>query len=1727
MEGDYDNYNCNMGSCSPGWAGTSFAAPRWAGFMAMTNQQALEAGTAPSGGLGFINPAVYSIGNGSSYGTDLNDISSGNNDTANQPVWFSAVAGYDLVTGWGSPTGQDLIDALAGPQVPGFWLQASTGLLTVNPGASNSTTITVNDAGGFTGSVNLAVTSGLPTGVTAAWGANPTTGSSVLTLTATSNAATATGMLTITGTSGDITVTTNLALTVHGPSFALWASPPSLSLNQGASGTSTITVVPQYGFTWSVQLAVTSTLPTGVTASWGTNPTSGTSVLTLTAGSSAPYSSSTITITGTSGNLTAATTVAVTVQAPTFRLTSVGNLNIGLGSSGGATIFVDPEYGFTGSVALSVSGLPSGVTALWNPNPTSTGSSILTLTASNSAAIGTATVTITGTWGSATAVTTFALGVYAPSFLLYAGNLSIGQGSNGTTYINISPQYGFTGNVALAASGLPGGVTASFAPNPTTGSSVLTLAASAAASLGQYNVIITGTSGQFSASATLVLTVYPQSFTLWSYGGMNIGQGGNGTTSVFVSPQYGFSGAVAFSVSGLPSGVTASFSPNPTATASSGLTFSASNSASLGQYNVIVIGTSGSLSATTTVTVGIYVPSFTLGFGTLTIGQGASATTSISVNPLYGFAGNVTLSASELPSGVTASWNPNPTALGNSSLTLTASGNSSLGQYNILITGTSGAQTASSWVDLSIYPQGFTLSDSPNSLVMNEGSSGTATVYIAPQYGFNGPVTLSASGLPSGVTATFAPNPTATGSSVLTLAAAGNAAAGTAIVTITGASGAPYANTTLSLTVNAPNFTLADSPSELNLLQGASEKSAITVIPQNGFSGNVSLAVTGLPCGVTGSWNTNPTAGSSVLTLAAAGAAAIGTFSAIISGTSGALTATLPLAVNVKSAPPPTTTTLSVTSAGVPATSISSGSTITLTAAVRAASTPLTTGLVKFCDATAVFCEDIHIIGTAQLTNAGTAVLKFIPGIGSHSYKAVFEGASGDASSSSSPSALAVTGKYASTTTIAASGAAGNYTLTAAVKSPGPLSPTGIVSFLDISNAGTVLGAATLNGGQTGLNWLNSSSPATGVNPSSIATADFNGDGIPDMAIANSNGNSLTILLGNGDGTFTPVSETPQTGSTPVFVAVADFNGDGKADLAVANLNSNSLTILLGNGDGTFTPSLMSPATGNGPESVTVSDFNRDGIPDLAVANYSGNSVTVLLGNGDGTFNATAMSPQTGNNPLSITSADFNGDGISDLAVTNYYGNSVTVLLGNGDGTFSATAVSPQTGTFPQSIAVADLNGDGKPDLAVANWWSNTVTVLLGNGDGTFNTSAVSPQTGDGPTSIAVGDFNQDGNADLAVPSLYGGELTILLCNGNGTFTAASVSPQMASYPYAMAVADFNGDGFPDLAVANYSSDTATVLLSMAQTATAADTGISPVGTGTHQVEASYPGDNSHNSSISATTGLTAQQATPRVTVTPSSLSITTAQQLQVSVTVGGFTGKPTPTGTITLTSSAYTSAAIALSNGSAVIVVPPNALAAGSDTLTASYAGDGNYPSSIGAASVTVTATPQAVLLAPAPGGPLPGTSVTFTWTSALGAVNYELFLGSTTPGAYNVFYSGDLTGTSVSVNGLPFNGETIYARLYTRFSGKLTFFDYTYTAAALTPATITAPAPGSSFTAASETFTWTAVPGATNYELYLGNTGPGSSNVYNSGNVTAATLAVSGLPKNGRRSMRGSTRG
>lgn len=410
-------------------------------------------------------------------------------------------------------------------------------------------------------------------------------------------------------------------------------------------------------------------------------------------------------------------------------------------------------------------------------------------------------------------------------------------------------------------------------------------------------------------------------------------------------------------------------------------------------------------------------------------------------------------------------------------------------------------------------------------------------------------------------------------------------------------------------------------------------------------------------------------------------------------------------------------------------------------------------------------------------------------------------------------------------------------TLTATVA---PSNATGKVTFYDGAN---VLGVGTLSSGQatfttsllpagvrsikamyggsptlapslsTALSPTISALPGNGFQPASTAAtgaatpamvfADFNGDGKADIAFPSQS--EVTVLLGNGDGTFLSALNT-QMNSPQQNLVVGDFNGDGKPDIATAG--AGGISVILGNGDGTFAS--PAPYSVGAAAYIVVADFNGDGIADLAGVSPAG-SVSILLGVGDGTFHAESpyFGGSAGSNAYSVAIGDFNGDGNTDLAIG--LSGAINVLLGNGDGTFQAPVNYPAGSGIVGDLAAIDLNGDGKIDLAIASGTNPApvpangaaAIVLLGNGDGTFRTAA-SYASGDNSLSVSTGDFNGDGipdivSADQQAQNTANPVLDILPGKGDGTFLTPAAYPA-AALVQVVRVADFNGDGRADVA---------------------------------------------------------------------------------------------------------------------------------------------------------------------------------------------------------------------------------------------------------------------------------------------------------------------------------------
>jgi Bacterial Ig-like domain (group 3)/FG-GAP-like repeat len=635
------------------------------------------------------------------------------------------------------------------------------------------------------------------------------------------------------------------------------------------------------------------------------------------------------------------------------------------------------------------------------------------------------------------------------------------------------------------------------------------------------------------------------------------------------------------------------------------------------------------------------------------------------------------------------------------------------------------------------------------------------------------------------------------------------------------------------------------------------------------------------------------------------------------------------ISARVLAAPTATTTTLAVTSAG----QISEGHFVTFVATVKNPA-PVAQGAVYFCRSRAALCfVSGGSYGTAHLTSSGTATLQTRLNTSDSTVTAVFVGTRENLGSTSAVTAVTVASEvvYPSITNLASSGAPNSYTLSGSVRSFGKEQMKGTIELLNTIDNNAQIASAFLSNPLVNLS--NSVPYNVGRQPTSVVTGDFNGDGIPDLVVANETDNNISVLLGNGDGTFKQ-QVTWTTEHTPESITVGDFNGDGIQDLAVANTNGNCVSILLGNGDGSFQNQIVF-STGIGPVSIATSDFNGDGIADLAVANVSNADLSILLGNGDGTFQE-AYAVDTGRSPLSVATGDLNSDGFVDLIVANNADDTVSILLGNGDGTFQPQTTAP-TGASPYALVAADLNNDRILDLAVANRGDGTVSILVGKGNGSFQNPS-SAASGRAPDAVAVGDFNGDGIPDIAVCNQFDSTISVVLGNGDATFR----SPQTYAVGFfngqSLAVGDFNGDGLVDLA----STDVAELNVQLGQqVATFSTSDVSNLGSGTNWVLASYPGDNIRFPSQSLTVSLIGMPDTATVTLFSAPNPASFGTVVTLSATVAGGSVVP-PTGQVVFKDGTTVLGTSTISGATATITTDD--LAVGTHSISAVYTGDTSY---------------------------------------------------------------------------------------------------------------------------------------------------------------------------------------
>lgn len=614
---------------------------------------------------------------------------------------------------------------------------------------------------------------------------------------------------------------------------------------------------------------------------------------------------------------------------------------------------------------------------------------------------------------------------------------------------------------------------------------------------------------------------------------------------------------------------------------------------------------------------------------------------------------------------------------------------------------------------------------------------------------------------------------------------------------------------------------------------------------------------------------------------------------------------------------------------------------------------------------------------------------------------------------------------YATTTGITYSGTVGNYSLTGTVSGSSNVSrsPSGNVTFFDTTTNSNV-GTATLGPASLSQSFVQMPSPAVGSAPTSIASGDLNRDGNIDLVVGNSTACTVSVLLGNGNGTFAAaqtfsVAAALQDGGTGGCtlnaVGLADFNMDGKSDIALTGWTNSKdqgqTFIALGNGDGTF----------QAPSTVYQGDLGTDQM----IGNFGGNGIPgILMPGGDVNSNGLVM------DPLAI------GSGTGTFAISTLYTSGYPILAGLFNNNSTVPQVLTETGLggvpfntqyYMVAAASGDFNGDGKLDSIMLENYTTSPILMLGGGNGTFTLSTipVSSSTSYSIVNIAVGDFDQDGKLDFILLCSTGastGEFILFHGNGDGTFQQDAPVPLGFNPGFivgtAFAVADFNNDGTPDIAFPNTSQNTTAIFLSeVIGTASATLNNVNVRGAGTHYVNATYPSNSNYQASTSSTVPLIGTGTPTGITLTtspnPSIVTNTVNAQIQVTASDGTI-----PTGSVTVMADGNNLLGSPTLNGAGAATVSFSSLSVGTHSITAAYPENSTYDSSSVTQSQTVNTVPTNTVVVASPASSTYLQCVTYQATvtgtegSPTGSVSFSARAGAT---QINLG-SGTLNGSGVT---------------------------------------------------------------------------------------------------------------
>ncbi|HEX3587048.1 MAG TPA: protease pro-enzyme activation domain-containing protein [Candidatus Angelobacter sp.] len=694
--------------------GTSAASPSFAGLMALVVQ---KTGVAQ----GNANPIFYSMGQ-NQFGGGIavyHDTTTGNNSVPGI-AGFSAGVGYDLATGWGSVDASQMVNFWNNNGTPDFSLAATPASQSVNQGSTATYTVTESVFDNYANTVTFSV-SGLPAGASPTFAPPTLSGAGTSSLAISTTATTPLGSypLTITGTDGVLTHTASVTLVITTPDFSLTATPAVQTVVVGNTANYTATVTALNGYAGTVNLSV-SGLPAGASPLF-TPPSvtgSGSSglAITTTAGTT-PSGSYPLVITATDGVLTH--TANVTLVVSDFVISaSPASQTVLQGNSTSYTVSLTTAAGYVGTVSFSVSGLPTSTTPVFSPTSlTASGTTTLTISTSGTSPLtppGTYPLTISAGDGVSTQTTQVTL-VVTPiadfGVSISPTSQTVNQGQNIGYGVTVSSVNGFAGLVNLSITGLPPGASFSFNPSSLQGSGLSSLAIVPGANTpgGTYTLTITGTSGPLVHSTTAMLTILVPDFSLSSAPASRTILVGQSTSyTVTFSPVNEYAGTVNFTVIGLPTGAVPLFNPGSLSSAgTTTLSITTDNTIPPGVYPLTITGSDGTLTRSISVSLEVdAVPpaDFTISAPpTITVKRNSTGSETVTISAVNSFTGVVNLSASNLPSLVTASFAPTSvTNSGTSKLTFTVDHRAAQGVYNVTVTGTSGLLVHSTTVTLTV-----------------------------------------------------------------------------------------------------------------------------------------------------------------------------------------------------------------------------------------------------------------------------------------------------------------------------------------------------------------------------------------------------------------------------------------------------------------------------------------------------------------------------------------------------------------------------------------------------------------------------------------------------------------------------------------------------------------------------------------------------------------------------------------------------------------------------------------------------------------------------------------------------------------------------------------------------------------------------------------------------------------------------------------------------------------